>query len=631
MAEFALGGDNGGHSWNNAIAHATYEENVEKFGADTARNYLRKDIRSFIQEQKGQESQWSLTVQGGRMVTETGVSLDEMTANITQGRYSNLVPENIKATAPLEAATLREATRLAVDGAEKIILPEQHLDADGNIVSRYLSVWTKNASDSTRYDGSRIDLGKNIRIEDVRTGTSFTAFEQHESISFHQHKDEKRAFVLAIHSNSEDSFRVVKDSLVTKVHRSHQETYSIPVVREGRQKQTDIKENRHADMLTEVPRAVFRDVRETAGSVSIFLRNKKEQINYDNERKSERLTLKKIREKPVRLGHVIEKRHIEMRRAVVSIAVIAETGVALHAVPVLLARLSETSPAPIRAVEKSIRRHEKKVPHFAKASRGRREVQKTRAVRRSFEKVQPLKPLMSERIEPFRSVKERRKRVKRGGEKWIKTVAAAEILAPIATEKRERRVWKRLRRIMRRAERVLESKRMPKREKKLWRALAVTAAKLASQGQALRSWEVKKRNDITHKSRDVLTSKPALEAGSLAGRKEQAAMAGVRFAFVVWALLNRANFPPVESKLAIFTSKEGRRRIRAKLVHPKGEKKGEEKELTPWVLLSIIWYMTAIREQGRGSNPTNPANIPIRPIKKVLTFPQYAVIFAYAS
>ena len=72
MAEFALGGDTGGHSWNNAIAHATHEENVEKFGAETARDYLRKDIRSFIQEQKGQESQWSLTLQDGRMITETG-------------------------------------------------------------------------------------------------------------------------------------------------------------------------------------------------------------------------------------------------------------------------------------------------------------------------------------------------------------------------------------------------------------------------------------------------------------------------------------------------------------------------------------------------------------------------------
>ena len=229
MAEFALGGDNGGHSWNNAIAHATYEENVEKFGAETARDYLRKDIRSFIQEQKGQESQWSLTLQDGRMITETGVSLDEMTANITQGRYASLVPENIKATAPLEAATLREATRLAVEGAEKIILPEQHLDGEGNIVTRYLSVWTKNAADPTRFDGSRIDLGKNIRIEDVRTGTSFTAFEQQESISFHQHAHQKQAFVLAIHANATDSFTGIKNAMVTKIHRSHQETYSRPL------------------------------------------------------------------------------------------------------------------------------------------------------------------------------------------------------------------------------------------------------------------------------------------------------------------------------------------------------------------------------------------------------------------
>ena len=160
--EFAPAAD--AHSWNNGLAHATFEDNVENHGQETALQLLRKDIRSWIRERKGQSHSWSLFVRDGQMITESGVSLSEMTRNITDGPNSHLVPEHIKATAPLEGATIKEATRLAATGAERIILPEQHLDASGKVVSRYLSVWTKNASDPTRYDGSRIDLGKNVSI-----------------------------------------------------------------------------------------------------------------------------------------------------------------------------------------------------------------------------------------------------------------------------------------------------------------------------------------------------------------------------------------------------------------------------------------------------------------------------------
>ncbi len=677
MAEFALGGDTGGHSWNNAIAHATHEENVEKFGAETARDYLRKEIRSFIQEQKGQESQWSLTLQDGRMITETGVSLDEMTANITQGRYASLVPENIKATAPLEAATLREATRLAVEGAEKIILPEQHLDGEGNIVTRYLSVWTKNAADPTRFDGSRIDLGKNIRIEDVRTGTSFTAFEQQESISFHQHAHQKQAFVLAIHANATDSFTGIKNAMVTKIHRSHQETYSRPlepVPREPQQKQTMRQESRRAAMVTDIPSRVLRDSRETVRGVAVYLRNKKSQkaihetgmvgrvhsIERGRERTPERLTIAKIREKPVRVIETINKRHSEMRVDARAIVLIAQIGTLTHAAPVLLARLGEPLPIPVRAFEKSIRRHGEKELRITNYELRNRKKRKNNAVlgkRESGEaKVEGKSPPDGEagkkekiNVEHIAKTKEQSKRVKRGGEKWIKTVAAAEILAPIATEKRERRVRKRLRRIMRRAEHVLERKNLPKREKKLWVVLAVVARELASQGQLL-SRSKKEERKVTKPG--FKRAKPGFVENMQSLERES--IVGVRFALAVWALLHHANLLSTGGKLATVSGDKIRLDPRLRGDDKKSDRKAVKIEMdrnesfTPWVLLSIIQYLTAIREQGMQTNQTNSTRPPslrsgvsgqanttnttnqqIKIVQGIL--PQQAVIFAYAS
>lgn len=657
MAEFGIAADSGGHTWNNAIAHATYGENVEKHGVQVAREYLRKDIRSFIQEQKGEDSQWSLTLQDGKMVTDTGVSLEEMTANITQGRYASLVPEHIKATAPLEAATLREATRLAMEGAEKIILPEQHLDSEGNVVSRYLSVWTKNATDPMRYDGSRIDLGKNVRIEDVRTGTSFTAFEQQDTIAFRQDPNHKQAFALAVHTNTPNSFTEMKNAMVTKIYQSHQETYSRPLdpaPRERQQTQPITQGSHRLDTLTDVPSRLLRDSRETARAVAIYVRNKKTQreiltmgvvkrdnpIERQSEQAPERLTVVKIREVPVHVGELVVKRHRQMRIDARAIGVIVEIGVAIHAAPVLLARLSEKAPVPIKALEKSMRRHEKKelrMRNYARSERGRRElgirkgeknniragkreVRNVREARRGFEKVQPLKSLISERVEPLKSVKERRKRMKCAEDKGLKKVASADRLAPIVLDKRERRVGRRLRRIMRRAERILERKLLPKQEKKLWTALVLAAAEYNLLDSRHESPSRRKKGERELKKPGFQRAKPGFVERNYSG--ERAITAGVRFALMVWMMVNRAHFPPVERV----------KRTGAKLVHPKGEeRKSEERESTPWILLSIIWYLTALREQGMQSNQTNPTNMPIRPISNTQALPQHAVIFAYAS
>ena len=398
-----------------------------------------------------------------------------------------------------------------------------------------------------------------------------------------------------------------------------------------------------AEVVGHITRSVLRDTGDTMRGVYIFfqdrqrreeardrifalpvveqirrLLNKKDPFQKIGEEKhrerkqaqqvrSERLTLEKIREKPVRMVEVIEKRYRKMRIDTVILGVIAETGIAGHAAAFILASLAEQLPTPVRAGEKSMRRHKKRelrMKNYELRKKARGEAIKATV------KVQPLK---AERVTPLKIVKERRKQ-KRRLEGGGKRVATAELLTPIASEKRERQQKRRLQRIMRRAERVLEHKRMPKREKKLWVKLALSAAefkKLASQGQALRSWEGKKR----------LSSRPGpiivpgrLEAGGLKVQKEREAIVGAQFAWAVWMILNHANFPPVESKIAMLVQE----RRGAKLFYPKGVEHGG----SPWVLLSIIWYLTAIREQGMKNYPMK---------KKRRTLPKQGIIFAFAS
>lgn len=677
MAEFVVTQD--GHGWNNAIAHAAYGDNIGRFGEETARQLLREDIRSWIRERRGEENQWSLFVREGEMVTEAGVSLQEMTNNITSGPHSNLVPETIKATVDLEAATLEEATRLAAAGADRIVLPEQHLDDRGNVVARYLSVWKKNASDATRYDGARIDLGKNVRIEDVRTGTSFTAFEEHESVSFYQHRDQKHAFVLAFRNNAAVPFEAVKDAIVTKVHRSHQETYSDrvhpeaspkderiqPVRSEGQQTQgeardprktlsvSNIQSDHHTDALTDVPRTVVRDTVETVRGIAVFLRDKHKQKESDTERrvhkddlhvrlrekKTERLTLEKIRERPVRMVEVILKRHSEMKKEMAVLGVIAETGVAVHAAPVILARLAEKLPTPIMAIKKSIERHTRD-----ELKRKEKELRKTKGeAQKDSEKVYILKP---KRVEPLRKGKERKKgekrmkglreitagsrrhtlvervrgkeqrrRIKRAKEIGVKKIAAAETLTPIVLKRREKRER---RRVVQRAKRLLESKQLLKREKNLWVALVVAAAEFNP--TPYKSYLASPANSYA-----VVGGAPArgdyTGQANLSMERGLVAVAGARFAWVAWMLMNSVNFPPVGSKFVAF-------RLEAPVRMDDGEQ-----EPTLWVLLSIVWYLTLLRE-GAHVGSTIKSHRSKRTKGKTKTrrtMPQNAVIFAFRS
>lgn len=233
-------------------------------------------------------------------------------------------------------------------------------------------------------------------------------------------------------------------------------------------------------------------------------------------------------------------------------------------------------------------------------------------------------------MKPLGKAKERKKRVKvymkmmvegrrlipleRHKKNGVKKVAVAELLTLLASEKREKPKSKRQWRVAKKAERMLETRQLTKREKTLWVVLAVAAGEFnpinptnkpirPMNGQT-KQWE----NAEIHTYQAV--------------SKERMAIVGVGFGWMVWMMLNSVNFPPgrtvryippVGSKLAIF-------------IRPRLTTQGEalqNQESAPWILLSIIWYLTMLREQGMHSNYPKK--------QKRKTLPQYAVIFAFAS
>lgn len=305
-------------------------------------------------------------------------------------------------------------------------------------------------------------------------------------------------------------------------------------------------------------------------------------------------------------GELLRKEHKTRWSARKSLQIIMETGVALHATPVILSRLAEKLPAPVRVVEKSMRRHERKELRIKnyELRKAKREAKKETA------KMQHLKP---ERVEPFGKGKERKKptlrgkvymeipngsprhtvrervgrkdrrRGKRGSENGVKKVAAASKMIPSTSEKREK---KRLRRAV--------EKSMRRHKKRELRRIARREVKKDSvKVQPLKTERVE----------------PFKERKQSIQRKEREAVAGMVFGWVVWMMLTRKDNETPKNII-----------IRHRLASQ--DDVLQNKVETPWVLLSIIWYLTAIREQGMH-------NYPIK--KKRRTLPKKGVIFAYAS
>ncbi|MBI3343087.1 hypothetical protein HY032_02945, partial [Candidatus Gottesmanbacteria bacterium] len=323
-------------------------------------------------------------------------------------------------------------------------------------------------------------------------------------------------------------------------------------------------------------------------------------------------------------GKIIRKEYDARRTARNSLHIVAETRVAVHAVPVVLKRLAEKLPTQVRAVEKSIRRYKKRELRIKKYELRRG---KKREIEKDSEKVNPLK---TERVEPLRwgkewkgrkrrtkinremhagnlryaagvrvGRKEQGRQAKRGRENGIKKVAAASKMIPSASESgipfvfaKENR--QRLRRLMRRAQPILEVKNVSKKEKRLWVAIAVAVG------------------EFVQKEKKPELKRSKLRVEEVTRKPERITIAGVRVGWMLWMLLfgehGPKNFP---------LSKKQGETLNTKNI-------AKDSEAAPWILLSIIYYLTAIREQGM-------RHYPVIQVTKRKRLPKYGIIFVLAS
>ncbi len=605
-----------GCEFNRQLEIDKYVENKEIHGERFAREYLKTNMAHYRAKEAGQDvPPWDVHLTEKGLTTADGEGLLELTGQPLTSHFSEQISSDIKMRVPIEMETVRHANALAASGADTIFMPE-HISENGGIFVRFVTRYTRDLIDPNKYQGSQIDLGKNMAPEEARIKMQDMIENSHfvHSLQSNTYKD-------AYAFGTEKVRRGNNDVLSNQVrHVPNRETIaqhtSVLIGEKATRQNRFYSRDPLGFVVNDVAKIGKSVVVETATTAIMTGKYLFERVPKENEKKPEMSTNKinrrnnkqeaKFSEKIDRFNLIVHKRHIEMRRAKNALIIIQETGVGVGAIPFLISALVKELPRPIKAVEKSMRRHEKRELRIK--NKELRRIAK-RETKKDSVKVQPLR---SERVEPLGAAKERKRRKKRSKENGgPPRRAAAEKLTPIRIKKPmnpEGRRFRQLRRVMKSAERILGIKQMPKKEKKLWMALVVAAGEFnptnpAKRDQSRQAGPVRPIHETMRK-----WSNKKIED------KRREMIAGAQFAWMVWVMLNRANFPPVESKSAMLVSE----RRGVKLIHPSGV----EHESSPWVLLSIVWYLTAIREQGM-------KNYPVK--KKRRTLPRQGIIFAFAS
>lgn len=477
----------------------------------------------------------------------------------------------------------------------------------------------------------------------------------------------------------------------------HERRYSVDRNRIHDNKRIETPEG---DMISFVSRRVFTDVAEVNRQVVEFFANdqkrqwakdrifspssigeNRRKFNTDDQLRqselpSERLSLDKIRKKPTRLAELINTRHREMKKTAASIGIIAETGIAVHAAPLLLAELAKELPKPMKAVEKSIRRHREKVRKSRLQARQVRDVRKRRMEvvtshkgrkKKASGHMEVIGGLHIHRVGEKQKQKIKKRR-RSSIEIGINKIAVASEMTPIAIENREKRKklklqprqpelkstsvnlheqslthasptierrarrlaatkehHKRLRWTMRRAERAIEGKRLSTGEKKSWVAIAVAVSEFVR--------ETKRGNREEKKKNVIRTIEKRSEASRFADTRAYRRLVGVQLGLLIYQLLFLEKYQNMVSRK--IDNRNQTNTVEQLLLH----------EVTPWILLSIIWYMAMIREKKVYSShpPAGRAGFIVHRKKNKSKFksnnfmltglqlPNQAIIFAYGS
>jgi hypothetical protein len=259
-------------SWNKTLELKFYQDNVVQHGVVRARELSRANARSHRNEKTGTPTDWTveLTEDGEDMIMDDGSSLLEMaTINPFTGPRAHLVTDSVRETAKVEGVTLRSAIKLAAGGEQQIMFPEHYLTPDG-FVARYFTVWKQDEHNTRKYHGKRIDLGKNIPIDETRSMIRHH-ISSHELVLCHQDEHVKQAFVFSTKTqNSTDTIRHVPQLRIDSV------------IQDG----------------VAMTRRIIRDTYETAGLVVTTIRqnsiDKKIQTNLKEQSDGTKKTIKNI-------------------------------------------------------------------------------------------------------------------------------------------------------------------------------------------------------------------------------------------------------------------------------------------------------------------------------------------------
>ncbi len=331
-----------------------------------------------------------------------------------------------------------------------------------------------------------------------------------------------------------------------------------------------------------------------------------------------------------KIKHIIidanQRRYTDMKKTALTLWFAGKTQVAIGAVPLLVASLAKEIPQPLRAVEKSIARHQKKeAKRLYKEKKKIRERQKRHAQEsiergrkmdiedklRRREPKQKRKKSQKERTVFSKETQRKKKKDKPFQFKEQREKKQTKYVERSKMKKGKERFVKKEKRLTKNTEKMKRGVVKMCTEKALIRALTLWAKKLKQKREEGESRAIR---TVSKKIEELLRS-PTL---SKKAGKEQIPTVGFSFAWILWLL-----FEP--SRRRRLRPKVGRADNLGKTeIIPEGIITQEQRQ---WLLLCIIWYLTMIQETGLG----NKKNYKHAGHHLPKPFAQTGVIFAYQS
>lgn len=409
--------------------------------------------------------------------------------------------------------------------------------------------------------------------------------------------------------------------------------------------------------------------RQTINERFIEIFGKKRKQEKPQYLQSQRLTLARIREKSENIQGIIQIRHKEMTKTVISLSFIAETHVAIGAIPLLLSSLTKEAPKSIKVIEKSIVRHKRKeIKRMKKMEKIRKKELKLKILKEfqlnmkslsvKLEKRQLLK-LKKLRHNDVLSIK-KEKKVNNNHKKDAKIRASFQLKEVKFNLKKEKRKFEKKSKKPKEKKVLIKLERKKYKEK--FKLLKFKKRELIKLVKNLPKVEVKLKKRLEKR---LNRKKNKLEVKILL-RKEKK-MEKIRLKKREWfprntlvkEIMHKSKFRNKEMRTRTKVEKRRIRKIEKKLIqvyilwlvvlsktNPKIEKtelmskKPEVKLLEVkkvehlGILSAIIWYLAQIRESNvstnnMGSSQSNNLSAVSLPVKK--SFSRHGVIFAYVS